>query len=151
MQMLGAYEEHGVHVQFTLERDRNNTLVLASTYTPDDSTSHVYSREFPPAGIAGVGRPTLLEVLHQPSVRTIGSVRADQPVLFQQVEGFKTAFPIYPDGAVTLRQPIRVTTAAGRIPLDVRITYMACSSRGYCMPPVVDKRLVLSILAEYLQ
>ncbi|MFL5804026.1 MAG: hypothetical protein ACJ8CR_20065 [Roseiflexaceae bacterium] len=143
IQPLSAFTEHGVQVAITLERDHNGALVLASTYTPEDPDSHVYSKDLPRAGIDGAGRPTLLEVPPQPSVRAIGPLSADHPVLLQQFEGFSSAFPIYPDGSVTLRMPIEVTTGAATTMVDLAVTYMACSSKGYCLPPVMDKRLAV--------
>jgi hypothetical protein len=142
-QSISTFTEHGVHVAITLERDRNGTLMLAGTYTPEEPDSHVYSKDLPRDGIEGAGRPTLLEVPPQPSVRAIGQLSADHPVLLHQFEGFSTAFPIYPDGPVTLRLPIEVTTDSATTTVDLAITYMACSSKGYCLPPVVDKRLAV--------
>src|SRR5262245_4123530 len=95
VQTLTSMHEPGVQVALTLERDRNGMLVLASTFTPDDPTSHLYSMNLPRTGIEGIGRPTLLEIPLQSGVRTIGPVSADRPVLLRQTEGFRTAFPIY--------------------------------------------------------
>jgi hypothetical protein len=148
VQPLSTFTEHGVQVVITLERDHNGALILAGTYTPEDPDSHVYSKDLPRAGIDGAGRPTLLEVLPQPSVRAIGPLSADHPVLLQQFEGFSSAFPIYPDGSVTLRMPIEVTAGAATTTVDLAVTYMACSSKGYCLPPVMDKRLAVVLLSK---
>jgi hypothetical protein len=145
---LASFHEHGVRVDLAIERDFLGTLVLASTYTPDDPTSHLYSVDLPRGGIDGIGRPTLLEMPAQPGIETLGPVGANRAVLYRSVEGFATVFPIYPDGAVTLRQPIRVLSEEPGRMAEVRVTYMACSSRGYCMPPVIGKQLVVPFTIE---
>src|SRR5262245_39047575 len=147
IQSLTTFTENGVHVAIALERDRNGTLLLAGTYTPENPDSHVYSKDLPPGGIERAGRPTLLEVPLQPSIQAIGPLNADRPVQLRQFEGFSSPFPIYPDGPVTLRLPINVTTPAATTTVDLAVTYMACSSKGYCLPPVMGKRVVVVLPA----
>jgi len=110
---LSAFTENGVHVDIALEQDANGRFLLASTYTPIDAHVHLYSTDLPRAGLNGAGRPTLLELPAQSGVHLIGQLTADKPVILDQFPTLNTAFPIYPDGPVTLRLPIR--DAAGNI------------------------------------
>ena len=144
-QSLAAFTENGVRVELALEQDDAGTSILASTYTPLDAGVHVYSKDLPRTGINGAGRPTLLELPMQPQVQSIGQLTASQPVILDQFATLNTAFPVYPDGPVTLRLPIAVAAGHDGAPISVRITYMACSSIGSCLPPVENKPLTFTL------
>jgi hypothetical protein len=141
--VLSTFTENGVHVEIALEQDANGTLVLAGTYTPTDAHEHLYSTDLPAGGLNGAGRPTLLELPKQAGVAGIGKLLADQPVILDPFPTINTTFPIYPDGAVTLRLPI--TIAAPDTQIRVSVTYMACSSTGFCLPPVENKQITLDV------
>lgn len=132
---------NAVSVELRLERDAAGVLLLAATYTPEYSDFHLYSTDLAATGIEGTGRPTRLVVLDAPAGQVLGVAQADQPVELLTIEGFPHAFPIYPAGPVTLRQPISITSPTS---LTLSLTYMACSSTA-CLTPVVDERLVVSV------
>jgi hypothetical protein len=134
-----------VHVDIALEQDANGTLLLAGTYTPIDPHVHLYSADLPRKGLNGAGRPTLLEVPPQPGVDSIGQLTADQPVIFDQFATLNTVFPIYPDGPVTVRLPIAVASPDTQTHMTIHVTYMACSSTGFCLPPVESKQMTLAV------
>jgi len=142
---LSAFTENGVHVAIALEQDANGRFVLASTYTPVDAHVHLYSTDLPRDGLNGAGRPTLLELPAQSGVHRIGQLTADKPVILDPFPTLNTAFPIYPDGPVTLRLPIALETHDTQLDMTVHVTYMACSSTGFCLPPVENKSVMLTI------
>jgi hypothetical protein len=142
LRTLHSFTQNGVSVEIRLEKDNAGNAVLASTYTPTQAGFHLYSKDLPRQGIAGAGRPTLLELPQAGGLQVLGPLFADQPVVDYPIEGFTEPFPIYPDGPVTLRLPVELQ------PLDeaeqaqeISVTYMACSSQGRCLPPVIDKRI----------
>jgi hypothetical protein len=144
-QMLAAFTEHGVHVDLVLEQDRDGTHMLAGTFSPIDAQVHLYSADLPRTGLNGAGRPTLVEVPTQPSISSIGPLTANQPVILDRFATLDTAFPIYPDGPVTLRLPVVVSSEDQQAPITITVTYMACSSTGFCLPPVESKPIIVSI------
>jgi hypothetical protein len=143
--VASTFTENGVHVDIALEQDANGQLLLAGTYTPVDAHVHLYSADLPRSGLNGAGRPTLLEIPVQSGVRSIGQLSADQPVILDQFATLNTAFPIYPDGAVTLRLPIVLSSSNAPAAINIKVTYMACSSTGFCLPPVENKPIVLTL------
>jgi hypothetical protein len=142
-QSLATFTENGVRIDLALEQDGNATAILAATYTPLDALVHVYSKDLPRNGINGAGRPTLLELPDQRQAQSIGPLTASQPVLLDRFATLDTAFPVYPDGPVTLRLPIKLAGSGEPASITVHITYMACSSTGFCLPPVEAKPLTL--------
>jgi hypothetical protein len=134
-----------VHVDIALEQDANGALMLAGTYTPIDAHVHLYSTDLPRDGLNGAGRPTLLEIPAQSGIHRIGQLTADQPVILDQFTTLNIAFPVYPDGPVTLRLPIAVASHDTQMQMTVNVTYMACSSTGFCLPPVENKAIALVI------
>ncbi|MDB6111874.1 MAG: hypothetical protein JWR69_3624, partial [Pedosphaera sp.] len=54
--------------------------------------------------------------------------------------------PIYPDGPVTLRLPIRFTGDSKEISVQVAVGFMACKTDGICLFPVKRQILDLKIL-----
>jgi hypothetical protein len=143
--VVSSFTENGVHVDLALEQDTNDRFLLASTYTPVDAHVHLYSTDLPRAGLNGAGRPTLLELPAQSGIHRIGQLIADKPVILDQFPTLNTAFPIYPDGPVTLRLPIAFDAHDTELHMKVNVTYMACSSTGFCLPPVENKSVMLSI------
>lgn len=145
IQSLGSFTENFVKVELVLERDVQGHLILAGTYSPLKPDHHLYSKDLPRKGIEGAGRPTLLEI-EGGALRAAGPLAADQPVTDHPVEGFLAPFPIYPDGPVTLRLPVeKVGSGVGPLQTRVSVTYMACSSRGRCLPPVVNRQVTIMI------
>jgi len=83
--------------------------------------------------------PTNLRLAPGSPVRARGPLRDDQPV--HDLDGL----PVYPDGtAVTLRLPISAPAGSGEIPVEVRVSYMACTAEA-CLVPVNDAPLILRV------
>ena len=141
--LLTRFVEHEVAVEIALERDQSGKTWLVGTYTPARATFHLYGKDLPKAGIHGVARPTLLELVSSRSITPAGSLVADRPTIDLHVAALGSTFPVYPEGAVTLRLPV---TLAGRdgATAELSVTYMSCSDRT-CLAPVIDKRIAVRI------
>jgi len=74
----------------------------------------------------------------------IGPLAADRETLDFYSEAAKQALPVYPDGPVTLRLPVKVSGNTASAPAELSVTYAACS-RTTCLTPVVDKRITVAI------
>ena len=144
--LLTRFAEHDVAVEIALERSPSGKTWLVGTYTPSQGTLHLYGKDLPKAGIHGVARPTLLELVSSASIRPAGPLAADQPTIELQVAALGLTFPVYPEGAVTLRLPVTFT-AKDSATAVLSVTYMACSDR-ICLPPVIDKRIAVRIPAS---
>src|SRR5207245_1471032 len=110
---LTRFAEHDVSVEIALERSRSGTTWIVGTYTPSRATLHLYGKDLPKSGIHGVARPTLLELVSSASIRPAGPLVADQPTIELQVAALGLTFPVYPEGAVTLRLPGPSVLAGG--------------------------------------
>src|SRR5881409_38358 len=80
-----------------------------------------------------------------PHLRPAGPLVADQPTIELQVAALGLTFPVYPEGAVTLRLPV-ILTSKDSATAVLSVTYMACSDR-VCLAPVIDKRIAVRIPA----
>jgi len=141
--LLTRFAEHEVAVEIALERDQSGKTWLAGTYTPSRAMFHLYAKDLPKAGIHGVARPTLLELVSSTSIRPAGPLVADQRTVDLHVAALESTFPVYPAGAVTLRLPVTLT-ARDSATAVLSVTYMACSDRT-CLAPVIDKRIAVTI------
>lgn len=146
-QMLASFQESGAQVTLTMEHDQQGTIILAALFTPLNSDSHLYSVDLPLEGIDGAGRPTKLEIPQGQIVRAVGPAQASQPVELRSYEGFSAAFPVYPDGPISIRIPIVGVSSDSATNTDVLISYMVCSSQGSCLPPVENRHIPV-ILAK---
>ena len=142
---LTRFVEHDVAVEIALERNPSGKTWLVGTYTPARTKFHLYGKDLPKEGIHGVARPTLLELVRSAAIRPAGPLVADQPTIDLHVQALGLTFPVYPEGAVTLRLPVTVALTDNAA-AEVSVTYMACSDRT-CLAPVVDKRISLRIPA----
>ena len=143
VQDLATFTERGVRVQLTLERDSAGRLWLAGAFTPLDAKTHLYAQELPAGGVDGVGRPTRLDLVGG-TLKVIGPAVANRPVQPDRIELLKQTYPIYPPGAVTVRVPVARVKGDTSSRAEVSVTYMGCGPKG-CMPPVVDKRVIVEL------
>ncbi len=127
---LGGFSASGVQVDLSLEQNTVAPCVLAARYTPLEKHFHVYSKDLPPDGVNGVGRPTRLDIIS--GLVATGELTVDATTSDFKTQGLTEILPVYPDGPVTLRLPVRV---AGDGRERVKISYMACSAVT-CLPPV---------------
>ena len=145
-QSLANFTEKGVSVEVAVEQDQAGQTWLAGIFTPTQPRFHLYSIDLPRIGISGVGRPTLLEVIAPADLRPIGPLQADRLVQDLYFDVLQQSFPVYPDGAVTVRLPIAKPDRAV-IPIELAITYMACSNTT-CLPPVENKHISATLRAQ---
>ncbi len=101
----------------------------------------------PRTGIDGAGRPTLVELVG-PDWSVGGPVAASATTEDRHLPGFSAAFPLYPDGPVTLTVPIvRASGSSGHPPpARVSLTFMVCTSSGVCFPPVERAEVEVPVL-----
>lgn len=125
---LASFAESGVQVDLSVEQSARGQDTLVARYTPLRAHFHVYSKDLPPNGLDGMGRPTRLDVLS--GFQIMGELTADQPVETQEIEALNAIFPVYPDGPVALRLPVK-----GEGVGQIKVSYMACSSSFGCLPP----------------
>lgn len=138
---LVSFTENYVDVSVHLERSAAGNYVLSATLTPPEGY-HLYSKDIPRTGIAGLGRPTLLELTSNSQIQANGelieSVSAEEPD-FEPKE-----LLVYPAGAVTLSLPVELSAGNDWVDAEIKITYMACSAY-LCKPPVVGKIVSIRI------
>ncbi len=117
----------GVHVTIRLGTGTHPTLV--ARFRPVKNGFHLYSAHLPVGGVDGLGQRTKL----QPT----GGLRAAGPMVMSArvhdllIKPLHLTLPVYPDGPVTARLPVRRADGAAR----VSVSYAACSD-SVCYPPV---------------
>lgn len=142
---LSSFAEHGVAVDVALERDSLGQTYLAGTFVPQTPNTHLYSTDLPADGLDGIGRPTRLSIASSERLTATGPIVANRPVLADRIELLDTTLPIYPNGPVTLRIPVRLTNAGGTRSATIVVSYMACSDKG-CLPPT-ERTLTVTLPA----
>ncbi len=136
-----TFTQNGVTVEVQLEGDEQHGLVLTATFTPLQNGYHLYSKDLPRTGINGAGRPTLLEIApsDKGGLSAAGELAESVAAEPEIIEGFDEPFMVYPEGAVTLRLPVRRPPGiAPGTETPLSFTYMACSGAN-CLAPVVGK------------
>lgn len=111
---------------------------VRATFRPDRAGFHLYSLDLPPAGVQGLGIPTVVAVRGR--LHATGKPAADVPVRALRIDELNVELPVYPDGPVTVTLPVRAT---GEGPAEVVVTYGACSENT-CLPPVRDQAITLN-------
>ena len=125
---LGEFSEAGVQVNLSLEQNGAASCILAARYAPLMEHFHLYSKDLPPFGVRGQGRPTRLDIIS--GLVATGELSSDAPTTDFTTMGSDVLLFVYPDGPVTLRLPVSV---AGDGSAQVKASYMACSSVK-CLP-----------------
>lgn len=144
--VAGSGERNGVRVEVRVEAPSGTEApggpdeTAEVVFTPQQSGFHLYSLDLPERGVDGVGRPT--RVRFAGGLAGTGSPTADRPVVELQLPGVSRPVPVYPDGPVTLRLPVRRSASAGDAVAVVG--YAACSAQT-CLPPVSELRIPLTL------
>ena len=144
---LYDFAKHGVTVTVFLHRNDVGDYQLTADFVPDEPSMHLYGMRLPIEGIQGVGRPTLLDVVSNELIVN-GDLAANVDAIDHEFPTFTEPFPLYPDGPVTLTLPVSIAENADLSAVELSITYMACSSKGVCKPPVTDHRFVVELPAN---
>ena len=134
---LYEFSKHQVHVKIMLEVIDDEVATLVTEFVPTDPTLHLYSKDLPVNGINGIGRPTLVTIKSGPLFAN-GGLISNIDDFEQEFPAIDMQFPIYPEGSVTLSQNVKYTNRSGAEEVTIAITYMACSNKGYCFPPVEE-------------
>src|ERR1051326_2558500 len=137
---LAEFTENFVRVSLGLETDPEGKPVLRATFTPTEEGFHLYGKDLPEEGINGLGGPTRLDIVSG-SIQSAGPMFVDRNTRDEDTLGVK--LPIYPEGPVTLRQPISIVRPGDKA--DVELSYMSCKSGGVCHPPVHRKRVEIRV------
>ena len=139
---LTSFSENGVTVEIGVQEDTSGRMWFSGTFTPEQAGFHLYSKDLPREGLQGLGRPTLIEIASTGTMRSAGRLEADKPVTMLRFDILHQSFPVYPNGPVILRLPVRLVAGETDAPRELSVTYMACSD-AKCLPPVIDKRVVV--------
>jgi len=133
--------ENSVRVAVALESDSRGRPLIRATFTPTETGLHLYGKDMPEEGIDGFGVPTRLDVLGG-SIKPAGPVFADVTPHVSKASAVK--LPIYPEGPVTLRQPVEMK-GTQETSAELAISYMACRTGGECKFPVQRKKVLVTI------
>lgn len=141
---LASFSENSVDVSIRLVRVQEGYFLLEATFTPP-AGDHLYSKDLPPTGVDGLGRPTLLELSGESKMQALGELLESVPSLTDEFEFAQ--LPVYPAGAVTLSLPISLPEGAGWVDDIISVTFMACNEKG-CKPPVIGKIVEIQVLGQ---
>lgn len=136
---LATLKQNQVTVNLTLEGVADGRAVLVGHFVPDVEPLplHLYSIDLERG--AG-GMPTRIDLPPGSPIEALGPLTADR--VPHDLDGL----PVYPEGPVTLRLPIRLPAGAegGSAAVPVLISYMACSVE-VCKRPVSKHEMVLQL------
>lgn len=138
---LASFTENYVDVSISLERNSAGETFLSATFTPPEG-HHLYSKDIPPDGLDGLGRPTLLGLTAGSQMTALGELIESASA--QEPDFEPKALLVYPTGSVTLRLPIQLPPGSDWTNDAVSVTYMACSAYQ-CKPPVEGKIISVRI------
>lgn len=138
---VASFIENGVRVTLSLESDAAGMAWLSATFAPTADDVHLYSKDLPRDGVAGLGRPTRVDADQSSSVQLAGPGVANRRVENDVIAQLNVSVPTYPPGPVTLRFPVKRN---GRGPAVFRVSYMGCGTRG-CLAPVTDRTMTLTL------
>jgi hypothetical protein len=130
-----------VAVSVRLARAADGSFLLSATFTPPEGY-HLYSKDIPPAGVRGQGRPTRLDLPAGAKMQAAGTLTES---VGANVPGYvPDGAPIYPPGPVTLTLPVSLPEQAGWLEDQISLTYMACTEYR-CTAPTVGKLVQVNI------
>jgi len=142
---LASATEFKVTVSITLTPTSDGQALLSATFTPQEPSLHLYSKDIPKTGLDGLGRPTLLELAKNSPLQAIGKLTAS--VAPEAPISPPYELLVYPAGSITLTQQVQLPEGNEWLDDQVMVTYMACDDTG-CRPPVQEKPIAIKIPAR---
>ena len=139
--VLATSTQNSVEVAISMQRDDNDRLTLSATFTPQDPSLHLYSKDIPKTGVNGLGRPALLEIPDGSVIKVIGELT--ESISAQPPDSGPQELQVYPAGTITLSLPVILADVNARTE-TVYVTYMACNQQG-CRPPVENKAIEIKL------
>ncbi|MEU8777021.1 hypothetical protein [Streptomyces sp. NPDC048606] len=139
------FSENGVTVTLSVFDWQGSRGTLSVVFTPEAEGFHLYSKDLPPTGVEGVGRPTAVAVTG--ALAAQGPLRTDSTERSIPVPGVDAPVPVYPDGPVTTTLPVR---ASGPGRATVVLGYASCSTRDGCTIPVSDRAVTVDVTPDGL-
>lgn len=138
---LAEFTKNSVTVTIYLNPPRDGINSLSASFVPAEGL-HLYSKDVPPGGVEGLGRPTLLELTQESKMIAAGELAENIPA---QIPDFEPKdLLIYPAGGVILTLPITLPVGKDWVDDEISLTYMACSDTS-CKAPVVGYVLSVQI------
>ncbi|MFJ4849161.1 hypothetical protein [Streptomyces sp. NPDC088733] len=135
-----GFSEGGVAVTVRVESG-DGALRVVADLRPERAGFHLYSLALPDGGIDGIGIPTRIRV--EGALRSAGPATTDAEERGLTPEGLGVRLPVYRDGQVTLRLPVR--RVEGVRDARVFLTYGACSETEGCLVPVRDRQVTVPL------
>jgi hypothetical protein len=137
-------EDSGVQVELSYAGGDRGEVV--AVFRPLQAGFHLYGPDLPRDGIDGAGRPTLLELSAVSGWSPAGPLQSEPATTLQSLPSFDRPFSVFPDGPAKLRLPVELVDATQQNgDLIVSVTYMACSSSGLCLAPVIAREISVPI------
>ncbi|MCX4539837.1 hypothetical protein [Streptomyces sp. NBC_01565] len=149
---VARFTENGVTVTLGVADWKDAKGTLTATFTPTEAGYHLYSTDLPAEGVEGVGRPTSVKVAG--ALAATGPVAAGAEVLRINLPGVDSAVPVYPDGPVTVKLPIRAENAGASSgesaggTAKALISYASCNAEEGCNIPVMDHPVILNVTGK---
>lgn len=142
---LASATEFKVAVSITLTPTGDGQALLSATFTPQEPSLHLYSKDIPKTGLDGLGRPTLLELAKDSPLQAIGKLTESAAPEVPTSPPYELL--VYPAGSITLTQQVLLPEGNEWLDDQVVVTYMACDDTG-CRPPVQEKPIAIKIPAR---
>lgn len=139
--VLATSTQNSVEVSISMQRDENDRLTLSATFTPQDPSLHLYSKDIPKDGVSGLGRPALLEIPNELAIKVIGELT--ESISAQPPDSAPEELLVYPCLFSHAQSAVELTNAGSRTE-TVYVTYMACNQQG-CRPPVENKAIEIKL------
>lgn len=140
-ELLTSFEKNSVQVEVFFEEQSSvdkAEATLRAVFTPGkhEPPLHLYDKDLPTGGL---GIPTKIEIAPGQSARAVGGAIATQQP--HELNGLS----VYPEGPVELKLPIILPRGDGaRMPVELRISYMACTDTE-CLPPVINRAVTVQL------
>ena len=141
--LLASYTDtnNEITVSVRLTHNLDDTFFLVTSFIPPEGY-HLYSKDLPPSGKNGQGRPTLLELPSDSRMQSTGALT--ESVASDMVNYEPDGPLVYPEGPVTLTLPIKLPLASGWVNDHISLTYTACTAIN-CKEPTIGKLIPVRV------
>lgn len=136
LQELASHTKEGVSLKSSLFKSPDGEYYIGYQLKTNEPGFYLYSLTHDSAKADGIGIATSVTLFPNQIVSANGSIIESTASTMEKSETLGIEYSIYPEGSVTLYQPVSLSSKKGEF--GVSFSWQACMKSGICKNPVIN-------------
>ena len=136
LQELATQSKEGVSLRSSLFKSSKGDYLIGYQLKTAEPGFYIYSLSHDSIKADGIGVATSIAIVPNGVVTSTGGFAESSESVVETNETLGIEYSIYPDGNVTIYQPVTLSAQKGEF--EVQFSWQACMKSGICKSPVIN-------------